>query len=239
MNPDLPALPRARRFCARLVENRILNPSTHHLRFQSLQPFQYISGQFVAVHRIVHEKPDKRAYSMAAESESGEFAICLNRVPEGPFSNYLCDLTPGNEIECDGPYGVFVPRISERETVFVATGTGIGPIRSILRDLLRRGQRAPLHVVFGSRHEDGILYREEMEGLAARCPGFSYLPTLTRPPQGWKGAQGRVQAHLAPFLARPELRVYICGLRAMVEDVRERFKHAGFERREVIHERFD
>jgi len=239
VNPDLPALPRPGRFRARLVENRILNSTTHHLRFQTLDPLRYVSGQFVSVHRTVHEKPDKRAYSMATESEPDAFAICLNRVPEGPFSNYLCDLAPGSEIMCDGPYGVFVPRISERETVFVATGTGIGPIRSILRELLRRGQQAPMHLVFGSRHEDGILYRAEMEGLAAARPGFSYLPTLTRPPQGWKGAHGRVQAHLAPFLARPELRVYICGLRAMVEDVRERFKQAGYERREVIHERFD
>lgn len=239
MNPDLPALPRPHRFRARLVENRILNATTHHLRFHCLDPFQYVSGQFVSVQRVIGEKPDKRAYSVATEAEPDRFAICLNRVPGGPFSNLLCDLAPEDEIVCDGPYGVFVPRVSERETVFIATGTGVGPVRSLLRDLLRRGQQAPLHLVFGSRYEEGILYRAEMEALAAARPGFSYLPTLTRPPEGWSGARGRVQAHLAPFLARPQLRVYICGLRGMVEDVRERFKQAGFERREVIHERFD
>jgi len=78
-----------------------------------------------------------RAYSIASPpSENGHVAFCLNRVQDGFMSNYLCSLGEGATITFQGPFGDFILRPLLRDTVFIATGTGIAPFRSMLPWLL-------------------------------------------------------------------------------------------------------
>ncbi len=112
-----------------------------------------------------------------------------------------------------------------------------GPSCSLIR-FWTAGPRVTL--LFGTRYEQGLLYRAEFEALAESWPGFTYIPTLTRPSNGWQGRQGRVQAHLEEALAnRTGLDVYICGLKEMVEEVRTLLKARGFDRKQIIAERYD
>ncbi|HMJ63282.1 MAG TPA: hypothetical protein VK493_16045, partial [Bryobacteraceae bacterium] len=100
-------------------------------------------------------------------------------------------------------------------------------------------------LLFGTRHEQGLLYREDMERMAQEFKTFRFLPTLTRPGDSWKGRTGRVQAHLdeALGLRTPEeivnIDVYICGLKEMVDDVRQELKRRGFDRKQIIYEKYD
>jgi ferredoxin-NADP reductase len=78
-----------------------------------------------------------RAYSIASPpSENGHVAFCLNRVNEGFMSNHLCSLNPGDAITFQGPFGNFILHPPMRDTLFIATGTGIAPFRSMLHWLL-------------------------------------------------------------------------------------------------------
>jgi ferredoxin-NADP reductase len=241
MNPDLPQLPKPTRHRGTLTANIRLTETTHHLVFQAPVEFRYASGQFVSFHHPDEDggEPLKRSYSMANPAYEGGFEVCLNRVPHGPFSNLLCDLEPGAELTFEGPYGFFVPRIAPRDSLFVATGTGVGPVRSILLEMLQRPERRQMTLLFGTRHEGTILYHDEWQELARVHPNFRLLPTLSRPSSSWTGLVGHVQAHLGEFLSNREMNVYICGLKHMVEDVRGRFKTAGFDRRSIVYERFD
>ncbi len=190
------------------------------------------------------EKEITRAYSIASPRAGNRFELCLNRVPHGLVSSWLFGLKPGDEVDMREPLGYFTLRHPGRRAIFVATGTGIAPFRSMLLDHVPRLQ-PHITLLFGVRHEEGLLYREELEKLAAAYPTFHFLPTLTRPPASWQGRIGRVQAHLDEALAirTPEeisnIDVYICGLKEMVDDVRRELKQRGFDRKQIIYEKYD
>jgi len=227
---------------ARLVEARELAPEIRHFVFEvpGLDRLPFEPGQFVSLRRSIGSEHITRAYSIASAPDGGRFELCLNLVPNGPFSHFLFGLRPGDEVEFDGPLGYFLLRRPVRDSLFVATGTGIAPIRSMITHLLAEGSSARLQLLFGARHPETLLYRDEFGALAVRHPNFTFQPTLSRPPESWTGLRGRVQRHLFDALAgRTAVDVYVCGLKTMVNDVRARLKDAGFDRRSIIYEKYD
>jgi CDP-4-dehydro-6-deoxyglucose reductase len=95
-------------------------------------------------------------------------------------------------------------------------------------------------LLMGSRHPHGLMYREELDQLAQTYSHFSFVPTVTRPDDSWSGRTGRVQAHLDEVLGdRRDIDVYICGLKEMVDDVRSLLKQKGFDRKQIIYEKYD
>jgi ferredoxin-NADP reductase len=218
----------------------------HHFDFEvpGRQELAFTPGQFVSVLENVGGKEITRAYSIASPRGGNQFALCLNRVPDGLLSSFLFTLHPGEEVEMHEPLGYFTLRHPGRHAVFVATGTGIAPFRSMLLDHLPRTQ-PNITLLFGTRHEHGLLYREDMERLAREFKTFRFLPTLTQPSESWKGRTGRVQAHLDEALAlrTPDeivnVDVYVCGLKEMVDDVRQELKRRGFDRKQIIYEKYD
>ncbi|QOY86016.1 ferredoxin--NADP reductase [Paludibaculum fermentans] len=227
---------------ARLVESVEIAPEVRHFTFavDLLETLDFTPGQFVSFSRDVLGKSITRAYSIASAPSGNRFELCLNRVQDGRLSPWLFEMKPDDTIEMSGPLGYFVPKAPLRDAVFVATGTGVAPFRSFLRWPPVFAASTSLALLFGTRSEEGILYRREFEELTANRPGFRYLPTLTRPGTGWAGRAGRVQAHLDEALGgRNDIDVYVCGLKAMVDDVRTLLKSKGFDRKQIIVEKYD
>ncbi len=227
---------------ARLVSSTEIAPEVRHFVFEAegVERLEASPGQFVSFTGEVNGRRVTRAYSLAGLPQGNRFELCLNRVKEGLLSPWLFDLRPGDAVGMQGPLGYFTPRVPFRDSVFIATGTGIAPFRAFLQspEVLKSGARITL--LFGTRHPESLLYRDEFEALERTLPGFRYLPTLTRPPEGWQGRTGRVQAHLYESLeGRSDLYVYLCGLKAMVDDVRRLLKERGFDRRQIIVEKYD
>jgi NAD(P)H-flavin reductase len=84
------------------------------------------------------------------------------------------------------------------------------------------------------------MYGSEFEALARRFPHFRYWPTLSRPDPGWRGRTGHVQTHLNEALdGRRDVDVYLCGLKAMVDDVRRLLKERGLDRKQIFYEKYD
>ena len=97
-----------------------------------------------------------------------------------------------------------------------------------------------LTLLFGVRHEQTIYYRDDFEALARSRPNFHFWPTLSRADSSWNGCSGHVQSHLSEALGgRTDLDIYICGLKAMVDDVRAILKGSGFDRKQIIFEKYD
>lgn len=223
-----------------------LSPEVHHFEFEvpGVEHFSFTPGQFISVIEPVDGKEIIRPYSIASPRSGNRFSLCLNHVPDGLVSTYLFDLKPGDEVDIYEPLGYFTLRHPGRRAVFIATGTGIAPFRSMLLDHVPRTQ-PHVTLLFGVRYEDGLLYRAEFEKLAAEYPTFRFMPTITRPTPFWTGLTGRVQSHIDEALALHspgELKnvdVYVCGLREMVEDVRQELKHRGFDRKQIIYEEYD
>jgi ferredoxin-NADP reductase len=260
---------------ARLARKVCISESAqcYHLDFvlEDMESFPYSPGQFIsAVAQDEDGKQQTRAYSIASAASGNRFELCVNRVEGGFFSNHLADLPDlpvGGAIQVHGPHGYFVLRQPITDSIFVATGTGIAPMRAFAQWLFPkdgpdRSDGKQIWLIYGTRHESELYYREEFEELAARKPNFHYLPTLSRAPQ-WPGLHGYVQEHMAriveeraarlgqtlpqppvdPLIPAAELKfdiyTYICGLNNMVSAVRERLAAFGWHRKQVVFERYD
>jgi ferredoxin-NADP reductase len=226
---------------ARLAEFREIAPNTRHFEFEALDwQAAFVPGQFLSITATIGEDEITRAYSVASPPDGNRFALCANLVQDGHLSPFLFLLKPGDEIGFKGPYGAFILRRPVSDSIFVATGTGIAPFRSILLSKLRENPDHHFTLIFGVRHEYGLLYHDELRALATEYPNFEYRPTLTRPPNHWTGRTGRVQQHTLEALGDHRDRdVYICGLREMVDDMRAQLKAIGLDRKRIVYEKYD
>lgn len=226
---------------ARLVSSTEIAPGVRHFVFEApgLERFQFTPGQFVSFTGEIDGRKVTRAYSIAGSPGGNRFELCLNRVREGLLSPWLFALEPGGTAPMQGPLGYFTPREPFRDSVLIATGTGIAPFRAYLQSQSILTSPANITLLSGARHEPALLYRQEFELLERQRPGFAYLPTLTRPSPSWQGRTGRVQRHIDEALAgRRDVDVYLCGSPEMVEDVRRLLKERGLDRKQIIVEKY-
>ena len=220
--PDLPCKARnalARElYTARLARKDCISEvaQCYHFEFviDGVENFPYAPGQFVsAVAPDQNGKMQTRAYSIASAANANRFELCVNRVEEGFFSNHLADLPDlpvGATIQVHGPHGHFVLQEPITDSILVATGTGVAPMRAFTQWLfppengpdagVDRSNGKQIWLVYGTRHETDIYYHEEFEALAARKPNFHYLPTLSRALDSWTGLRGHVQVHVAKIV---------------------------------------
>lgn len=238
-------------FDASLVSSRPLTPAVRELVFERLdgKPLLFQPGQWVNLVLPLPTGEVKRAYSIAsAPDNSSRFEIAVTRVLGGPGSEYLHGLQEGQTLRAIGPQGFFTrPAGDTAPALFVATGTGFTPLRSMMQAALREGSRTPMWLLFGARHEQDILYRDELEEWSSAIGHVRYEVTLSRPLAAWTGRRGYVQAHVPELFralaeaAAPALpHVYICGLERMVSVVRELVRHdLGADRKHVHTERYD
>ncbi len=237
----------ARPFVARLKEAWDISPTVRHLVLERVdqEPCQFVPGQF---HNLFFELPAgeiRRSYSIASAPDgSPRFELTVTRVPNGPASEALHAMVPGQEVRVVGPHGLFTrPADEPRAALFVGTGAGIAPLRSMMKAAASASSPARLALLFGARTEDDILYRAELEGLRGALPELEVRVTLSRPSGGWSGRTGYVQAHLADAYAAlrdPDAHVFICGLDKMVSEVRDLCRNAlGIPRKQVHQERYD
>ena len=234
-------------FTAQLARSISLSEQTKHLEFEvaGISRFGFVAGQWLS---FKVTRPDgeqiTRPYSIASPpGDDNRFALCLNRVQDGFMSNFLCDMKEGDEISCQGPFGDFILRPPLRDTVFIATGTGIAPFRSMLHWLLADEscpQGKQFWLVFGSRTERDIYYHDEFLHLADLHSNFHYFPTLSRGGPEWHGLRGYVQEH-APGIVqgRGDMCAYICGLEKMIKANRQLLESLGWKREMIRHEKYD
>jgi ferredoxin-NADP reductase len=227
---------------ANLVESFEIAPEVRHFVFEvpEVEKFTFIPGQFVSFQEMIGEKKITRAYSIAsAPGDTNRFELCLDLVPEGKLSPRLFTMKAGETLEMRPPLGMFVLRNPPRDSVLIATGTGIAPFRSILNGHLNDPTRN-LTLIFGVRQERDFLYHEELQELAKRFSNFRFLPTLSRAEEGWSGRTGYVQEHLPEVIGdRRDVDVFLCGMKAMVDDVRNILKDMGFDRKQILFEKYD
>jgi ferredoxin-NADP reductase len=256
---------------ARLVRKQCLSASAQcfHLDFvlDGQEDFVFTPGQFVSVvAQDTGGKQRMRAYSIASAPRGNRFALCLNRVEDGFFSNRLADMQAGDTMRIQSPLGYFTLREPLTDSILIATGTGIAPMRGFVQWLFPaegpdRSAGHGIWLIYGTRHATELYYRDEFEAMAARHANFHYLPTLSRPTAEWSGLRGYVQEHVARVLAErgaavqqhapeletstpaggggPDIHAYVCGLSPMIHSVRERLKELGWNRKQIIAERYD
>jgi ferredoxin-NADP reductase len=241
---------KAENFEVRIVSARLIAPAVRQIVLERVGDgvVDFDPGQWVNLVLPLSDGEVRRAYSIASEPDgSNRFEIAVTRVETGAGSKYLHDLPEGSILGAIGPHGLFTrPADDAHPALFVGTGTGVTPLRSMIRAAIRRNAGGHLWLLLGVRYEDDILYRDEMDSFSKLHPEVRFVVTLSRPGQTWTGASGYVQNHVPGLLRELALEsggaphVYVCGLERMVKTVRELCRgELGVDRKRVHTERYD
>jgi ferredoxin-NADP reductase len=250
---DKESMPLPPTFEGHLVRARPLSPNVRELTFERLdqQPMTFEPGQWVNVllpPTIATEGNLKRSYSIAsAPDATPRFDIAVTRVQGGPASTWLHAVEVGAVLSFVGPQGFFTrPAVGGPPALMIATGTGVTPLRSMMKASVSAGFIAPMWLLLGVRHEVDLLYSDEFGALAAAHPLIRFEPTLSQPQGAWGRRHGYVQTHVRELWdnlaessgAMPH--AYVCGLQRMVGSVRDLLRREmGLAREQVHSERYD
>jgi ferredoxin-NADP reductase len=186
----------------------------------------------------------QRSYSIASAPEDG-LELTVERLDDGEVSPYLVDeAREGDRIEVRGPIGrYFVWEASDpTPLLLVAGGSGVVPLMSMVRHRAAAGGTAPTKLVYSSRTLEDVIYRSELDELAARGDGLEVVHTLTREqPEGWAGYARRIDPELLSEVAWPaaeQPRVYVCGSTRFVDAAADGLLALGYEPQSIRAERF-
>jgi NAD(P)H-flavin reductase len=210
---------------AERIEVLAYNVRSFRLRLAEPAQMPFDPGQFLIVHVPKDGGTVKRAYSIASPPhEAGIVELCIQHVEGGAASTFFWKLKQGDPVTLSGPHGNFkLKQPIDYEPVFMATGTGVAPFRSMAKHLYHQNIDVPMWMLFGTRYEHTVLYESEFRALASVRPNFHYLPTCSRP-KDWKGLTGHVQqtfqSHITDYTNKE---IYICGwmeiVKAIVRDL--------------------
>ncbi|WP_447980047.1 FAD-binding oxidoreductase [Candidatus Nitrospira bockiana] len=218
-------------FVASVDHVRNLTHDVREISFGLLEPkeIRFKAGQFISFEL---ESPRTgrsviRPYSIASPPQQVDrVTIVLNRIPGGVGSTYLFSLRPGDRVTFQGPAGSFYLHDRTRDCVFVATGTGIAPIRSMLWDLFESGYSAEATLYWGLRSQRDLYYQEDFGALMRAHRNFRMQVALSRPQPagpgvaGWDGYHGRVTELVDKTITSVRnLAVYLCGNHAMIKEI--------------------
>lgn len=230
---------------ATLAKKTALNFDVVELCFKTNSDFSYKAGQFVSVKVPTAQGQIFRSYSISSKPTPGYFELCVKVVENGLASNFLANSKEEGEIEFLGPIGNFGFQNQQEQTaLFIGTGTGVAPLKSIIEDELSKGNQRKMHLLFGIRHIKDIFYEEFFEKLSKEYQNFTFDLTLSRPEdESWAksgGKIGRVTDLLKTLKLDPKnTTAYICGLKDMVEETTKILQQKGLLPEAINFERFN
>jgi NAD(P)H-flavin reductase/ferredoxin len=193
------------------------------LRFPPGVRVKFKAGQYLDV---ILADGAKRSFSMANAPQQSDVAVLHVRVvPGGRFSEeVLPGLAAGDTLRVELPAGDFWLREGDRPVVFVASGTGFAPIKSILEDAFRKGSVRPMALYWGARRQKDLYLADLPRKWSGLHPHFRFVPVLSEPDAGWAGRTGLVhRAVMEDFPSLAGHEAYACGVTAMVDAARRDF----------------
>lgn len=230
------------------IENAAVGTRKYFIEVNDMQEFAFKPGQFVTLDLPIHENRNKRwrSYSIASWPDgSNVFELCIVLLEGGVGTQYLFnEVEVGHELTFMGPLGVFtLPDPIDKELFFICTGTGIAPFRSMLHSIAMHNiPHKGIHLLFGTRRQENLLYYEDMKTLTEVIPNFHFLPTLSR--EEWVGKTGYVHQIYEDIL-KPKVSetgtescnvaFYLCGWKDMIDEAKKRIQDLGFNKK-CIHQ---
>lgn len=233
-----------------LVDAFMLSPKVKHFIFNAEQtpPFHYLPGQFITIHFEKEGKTLKRSYSIAnAPTHNNRIEFAAGYAENGPGTELLFNLSPGDTITVSGPFGrLILKEEMPKRYIFAATSTGITPYRAMINELMQRLDNHPslqIIILLGVQNKEEALYAKEFLQLVEKySKQVKFRLYLSR-------AQGQAleafQFHGYVQHAFPEINlnpdediVYLCGNPGMIDKAFEDLKIRGFSMQQIIREKY-
>lgn len=201
--------------------------------------FRFAPGQYLTFRKHIDGAEIRRSYSICVSPKEKELRVAIKKVEGGKFSGYANEaLKKGDILDVMPPMGKFSPKASEktqRNYLFIAAGSGITPIMSIMKAVLEDEPKSNISLIYGNRSKSSIIFREEIEGLKNKyMQRLSVFHILSREQMDAELFNGRISAEkCAEFCKRGLIDVahtdeaFICGPEDMILSVREKLAELG------------
>ncbi|MFY0606200.1 MAG: ferredoxin--NADP reductase [Cyclobacteriaceae bacterium] len=229
---------------------RVAKESVNVVFEQPSGGFDYKPGQFITLIKEVGGKKIRRAYSLCTTPFIDQDpAVTVKRVPGGLMSNHINDdFKSGDEIEIMEPMGMFTTTYSEsseRHVVFLGGGSGITPLYSIMRSVLLKEPKSKVSLVYGNRHEEYIIFKDQLEQLKADHPDrFELVNILEEDTKGIAAYVGRPTVEMVGEIVQKlngdaNTEYFICGPGPMMDILSNGLLAAGVAEAQIRMESFE
>lgn len=232
----------------KLQWSKMATPMIKHFSFVRADdaPIPFSAGQFITLNIMGPNKMVHRSYSIANTPVNNHtIELACAYVEGGIATNFLFNMKPGETVEASGPFGLFVLK-DEQPTryVFIATGTGVTPYRSMLHELENRITSSPLQVelLLGVRNPTELLFGNEFEQFALKHQTrFRFSACYSRHEETLKAHEykGHIQDQFEKLnLQAAQDVVYLCGNPNMIDDAFKLLTEKGFDRKQIRREKY-
>jgi benzoate/toluate 1,2-dioxygenase reductase subunit len=196
-----------------------LSETTIAFSLDRADEFTFLPGQYVNL--LVPGTDQRRSYSFSSPPAAETLSFLVRNISLGVMSTYLREkAVPGTPIEFIGPAGGFYLREIKRPLLFLAGGTGLAPLLSMLGKIAETGSAHPIHLVYGVTNDVDLVGVERLEEFATKIPSFTFS-TCVAAADSAHPRKGYVMTHVeASHLNSGDVDVYLCGPPAMVDAVR-------------------
>ena len=227
---------------------KMITPNIRHLaiRCKDGNALPFTPGQFITIHFIVDGTPFRRSYSIASKPEQADcLEFAASYVKDGPGTDLLFNLQPGDKLQITGPHGRLILRDEQpKRLIFVSTGTGVTPYRAMLNEFSKRLKDQDLKITLlqGVREPDELLYGQDFIEFAEATDNFEFLAFYSRKqptePKHFE-FEGYVQHYFPELDLNPDNDIiYLCGNPGMIDESFELLKCKGFATQQVRREKY-
>lgn len=211
--------------------------------------FTFLSGQYLTIKAEIDNEEIRRSYSLCSAPHEQEWRVAIKQVPNGKFSTFANkELKPGTSLDVMTPTGKFVlqpDQAHSKSYVLFAAGSGITPVLSILKSVLKNEPRSNVTLFYGNKGFSSIIFREKIEALKNQYMGqLRVVHILSREGLETSIQNGRIDNEKAnklydAFLSGTSIdAVYICGPESMILGVKESMISKGVEESKINYELF-
>jgi Na+-transporting NADH:ubiquinone oxidoreductase subunit F len=237
-----------KRFKGVLERKRPLTNDIVELRIRISTPpsaIEFIAGQYIQLQSPEYKGRESvmRAYSISSSpSEKDHIELVIRKVPDGICTTWVFDfLKEGQQVDLSGPYGEFHLSNTDAPIIFIAGGSGMAPIYSMLRRMRETaGVRQATYFFGATRHRD-LFYLEELRGLEKELASFTFIPALSNEPpdSGWKGERGLITQVVQKHVPDPSKHeAYLCGSPGMIDSSIKMLTNGGMPANEIFYDKF-
>ncbi len=220
---------------AEIVKIMKHTPRVKVFRMRPETKIAFVPGQFVMLSadglQNLNKTLVKRSYSIASKPTDEDIEVCIAKVDGGAFSGKIHEMKEGEKLNIEGPYGRFRLKDNENDIVMVAGGAGIAPMMSMLRTLFESKAGQKIHLFFGVRSPEEIIYREELSAMARQHENFELIIGFSE--EAEVGLRGNIHEVIRMHGLSPGKDTYVCGPPAMVKAVREVLAELKFSKEDI------
>ncbi len=212
-------------YTAVLEDKIIFNEKYSHFFFELKKPIEiyFKAGQYLSL--IIPKYSQRRLYSFCSSPNIYHgFELLINLEGSGLGRQYLQSLQFGEEINFFGPLGLFTmdSKNEDEELIFIGTGSGIAPLRSMILNLLQdKKSKQKMILYWGMRLENDYFWLKEFKELEKNWPNFTFQPIVSQPSERWNLSRGRVTNFLIAQKFKFQNRFFICGNLNMISETQK------------------